>query len=157
MGASAAGYAAEADGVQLAAVDGKAQQLEVPPAWNPSSAAAADSSRQPPVPPYVEAQPEDGVPERTATGGVTAVPVADVVPLAMGDGMLAIGGFEELLTAPSPSPPPAVEENKQDVPLQAHAGDGQAALNSAPVSTEVPAEAQEETAAAVAEEMTHKS
>jgi hypothetical protein len=136
------GYAAATDAVQLEAVDAKTQLPQKVP-----SAAAADGTRQQAVPPSVETTSQDEASAPAADGGGTAAgkPISDVVPLAMGDGTLAIGGFEELLMAPSPSPPPA----------QADAGVEQEAPN-APVSTEVLPEAQEETAAAVAAEMNHK-
>ena len=92
------------------------------------------------------------VPAAAGGGAAAGDPISDAVPLAMGDGMLAIGGFEELLMTPSPSPPPA---SGQEGPSQADAGAGQEAPNP-PVSTEVPREAQEKTAAAVAEELEHK-
>ncbi len=111
-------------------------------------------------------------PPQSARAGITQEPAAaaadepvdvppDAVPLATDDGLLAIGGFDELLASPSqPQPPapqgagdlhrgpsqpgaPSDENLEQDVP-------------NPPVSTEISRAQQEKTAAAVADEMEHK-
>ena len=155
---AAADFAADSNVAQPAVADAEPRlPLQHSPARAPVTAASPDTAAQGPAALLSECVPPADAASKPAAVGDGAAgrdPISDAVPLAMGDGTLAIGGFEELLTAPSPSPPPAVGDSRQDKPPPVNAGACQEA-HTAPVSTEVPAEAQEKTAAAVAEELEH--
>ena len=95
-----------------------------------------------------------------AAGDEPARVPADAVPLVTEDGLLAIGGFDELLASPS-QPQSAAPQGGDEwgPPPQSQAPSHEAAeedLPNPPVSTEISRAEQDETAAAVADEMEHK-
>ncbi len=107
---------------------------------------------------------------QSANGGITQEPATavaaepanlapDAVPLATDDGLLAIGGFDELLASPSQPQPPALRGGLHEGPPEPEAPsdeDAEKDVPNPPVSTEVSRAQQEKTAAAVADEMGHK-
>ena len=122
-----------------------ADPADAAPAQPPSQAANAGVTREPAAAVMVE--PADAPP--------------DAVPLATDDGLLAIGGFDELLASPSqPQPqPPALQGDLHGGPPQPEAPSDENPeqdVPNPPVSTEVSRAQQEKTAAAVADEMEHK-
>ena len=130
-----------------------------PSAAHRNAPAAADAAGETAV--QLLAQPAGvAATQQPAAAAAAAEPVSvapDAVPLATDDGLLAIGGFDELLAAPSQLQPPASQGGDVDegphVPSDAGAEED---APNPPVSTEISRAEQEETAAAVADEMEHK-